>query len=344
MSRWTIRLVIGIAFSSVFLLLLAGVTQAQESPQTPPTLTPSVIDSMIPGGQVKPSGLPDCRECHWEVYITWEESAHGQGLSCGQCHLGNQRDNHARTGHGAQGSPQQCMGCHTTGYDPKNDTWSEPNVHCTACHNPPNPNHPKEPMPTDRSEALCGSCHIQARFEWQNSQHGQAGVTCVNCHNQHRTSLKAGRDNISEQCATCHETREDGFSSSIHATHGLSCGDCHLAPLENQIGEGNAKRNHTFTVDIGVCMNCHKTQMHVKSVASGAQVTPVLATAEPAVLLQGGVIDSLSSASNQKVCAEPTPASPAGAIAVLSFFGLVSVVAIFPKIGKLSLRRQRKDR
>lgn len=220
--------------------------------------------SLVQAGPAKQDNPPeevivDCRECHWDVYLNWEQSAHGQGLSCGQCHLGDQ-ENHAHKGHGAQGGAQACMSCHTTGYDPRTDTWEEDNVHCTACHKPVAPDHPDTPMPTDRSEELCGTCHIQANFEWQVSPHGQAGVVCVSCHSQHTTSLKSG--NVSAQCANCHETYAEGFSHSIHYKEGLSCANCHLAPLEGPVGEGNAKRSHTFDVDVKTCVSCHKEGLH----------------------------------------------------------------------------------
>lgn len=292
------RLITGFVFALMFMLVSARGVQASPSQQEPP-----------PG-----SSNPDCRECHWDVYISWEASAHGQGLSCGQCHLADQQDNHARLGHGAQGGPQQCMSCHTTGYDPETDTWQEDNIHCTACHSPVTANHPDEPMPTNRSEELCGQCHIQARFEWEVSQHGQAGVGCVNCHDQHNTSLKSSQDNVSEQCAVCHETLEAGFTTSMHAQQGLTCGDCHLSPLDGPVGEGSAKLNHTFEVDLATCVNCHMQELHQAAETSGAQ--PVK------YLLPSSEVDAMASGKRAEAGAEQTPANPLGFIAVAGLAGL----------------------
>ncbi|MFV2044640.1 MAG: cytochrome c3 family protein [Anaerolineales bacterium] len=205
---------------------------------------------------------PDCRECHLSVYQMWEDSAHGRGLSCGQCHLGDQ-NNHGREGHGAQGGPGECMACHTTGYNATTDTWEEDDIHCKACHNPIEPNHPKEPMPIDRSVDLCGRCHIQARFDWQISSHGAAGVACVSCHNQHTTSLKS--DSVKDQCALCHKEQAASFSHSVHDEQGLSCASCHLASIEEPLGEGSAKLSHTFAVHVKTCMECHEAGIHDSS-------------------------------------------------------------------------------
>ena len=250
-------------------------------------------------GATTPEAGSTCRDCHWDIYINWEGSAHGKGLSCGQCHLASQQDNHARLGHGAQGGPQQCMSCHTTGYNPLTDTWEEDNVHCTACHNPVPPEHPDKPAPINRSEELCGNCHIQARFEWEASKHGQAGVTCVNCHNQHRTSLKAENNDVIAQCSTCHQDPTVGFADSVHAKQGLSCGDCHLATLEGPLGEGSAKRNHGFEVELTTCVSCHSGQMHMSTAITETRPSTVLMAAEP--------LDSMASAINSRVCAEPEP-------------------------------------
>ena len=279
---------------------------------------------------------PDCRECHWDIFVTWEESAHGRGLSCGQCHLANQQDNHARLGHGAQGGPQQCMGCHTTGYDPVTDTWQEDDIHCSACHQPLEPDHPNKPMPIDRSVELCGKCHIQARFEWEVSTHGQLGVACVSCHNQHKTSLRADSDNVSDQCATCHESRTSSYADTAHAQKGISCGECHLAPLEGPLGEGNAKRNHTFEVDLATCVSCHTEQLHKKGQAAESPDASLAMSNEP--------VDAMASGVTAPVSAQPDPVYPLGfmSLALSVGIGLGMVATIW--LNRLDARRMGNGR
>ncbi len=276
--------------------------------------------------------IPDCRKCHQSIYTIWEESAHGRGLSCGQCHLAND-ENHARQGHGAQGGAKECMACHTTGYDPIADTWEEDNIHCIACHAPVQINHPNMPMPTNRSEELCGQCHIQARFEWQNSQHGRAGVACISCHSQHRTSLKS--DSVIDQCASCHHTFTDGFSHSTHNSEGLSCADCHLAPIEGPVGEGSAKRDHTFDVDVSVCVSCHMNGLH-----DDGQATIVAITFQNNKRIP---LNAMSSSVNAEVSEQPPEINPFGVMALIGIcLGVIGgglVTAVFLTTRSIFRRR-----
>lgn len=262
----------------------------------------------------------DCRGCHWEIYLDWEKSIHGRGLSCGQCHLADQ-DNHSRSFHAAQEGPGPCMSCHTTGYNPEDDTWEEDNIHCKACHSPINLNHPDEPMPTDRSTDLCGICHIQARFEYQESRHRSEGVTCVDCHSQHRTELKSG--GVLEQCAACHETRVMLFTQSEHREAGVSCADCHLAPLEGPLGEGSAKLNHTFSVELSTCLECHQDQLHLGSAE----------TLKTDILDESSSKDAMISVADVEVNAEPKGFNPLGIIPLVGVAGIVVGMVYRPKIG-----------
>ncbi len=330
MKTWTARFSLGLV---VILILLAAVIVSPAKADPPQQIGSPMTSSS------EESADPDCRECHWPVYIGWEQSTHGQGLSCGQCHLGDQ-NNHAREGHWSQGGPQECMGCHTTGYDPETDSWEEGSIHCKACHSPITQNHPDEPMPTDRSAELCGTCHIEAHFEWRASAHGDAGVTCIDCHSQHTTSLK--EETVTAQCAACHEIITDGFSHSAHNAEGVSCIDCHLAAIEGPITEGMAKRNHTFSVALETCTACHGFQLHnaKEEVTDSAKVIQV--RAEP--------VDAMASSVNADVSAVPEPASPYGFIvagsvtAGLALGGLAlgMVMVIGPKMSRLGGRIRSK--
>ncbi len=277
----------------VLLLLFLSTTLVQASPlpQEPQPHNPAL----------------DCRECHEDIFTRWEQSAHGRGLSCGQCHLADEAS-HARQGHAAEGGTQACMSCHTTGYDPVTDTWVADDVSCLACHTPIDPDHPDVPAPTDRSADLCGQCHIQANFEWQNSPHGKADVACVSCHSQHTTSLIAS--NVSAQCANCHETHTEGFTYSVHYAEGLSCANCHLAPQTGPVGEGSAKRHHTFNVDISTCVACHGNEMHNAADRTGSSSH---------FSYQPGTLDSteaMASSATAKVSPEPEGVSPFGFVTV----------------------------
>ena len=325
LKLWLARFLIGL-FVILALTGTISVVVAEPPEQIGPTITTTG------------NGDPDCRECHWPVYLAWERSTHGKGLSCGQCHLGDQ-DNHAREGHWTQGGPQECMGCHTTGYDPETDSWDEDSIHCTACHSPINPLHPLQPMPTDQTADLCGTCHIEAHFEWRVSEHGIAGVTCVSCHSQHTTSLKTA--SVAELCITCHETISEGYAHSTHNQEGLTCADCHLATFEGPIAEGMAKRNHTFAVALETCMACHGLDLH--NPADKEEVAKLIQTRiEP--------LDAMSSNVNATVSETPQAASPLGMILAggvtaglgIGGVGLGIVVVVGPRLSRWYGRIRRK--
>lgn len=296
----------------------AGV-QAQEL-----TLTPTPA----------PTATLDCEECHEDIYDSWEQSAHGQGLSCGQCHLAQKENTHAREGHAAQVGLPACMSCHTTGYNPVTDTWEEDNVHCTACHAPVPLDHPDTPMPTDRTGELCGKCHIQAHFEWQASKHGLAGVSCVSCHNQHAAKLRS--DEVSIECAICHGERVNGFSHSAHDDQGLTCADCHLAPLDIALGEGQAKRNHSFEVQLSTCTNCHSYQLHNAKSPPTPQVTVLLSPPES--------FDAMASNVSVPATDEPDPVAPLGLAATFGVFGVFIGAVAMSQWGQRLLRLRGKPR
>lgn len=335
MKRLSLR-IFAASITLSMLWLLSTTAQASPSRQEDPTPTPVAPGVSVPGempaGMGGESGvasdLPDCRECHWDIYLVWEESSHGQGLSCSQCHLAvSEENNHARAGHGAQeGGSTECMNCHTTGYDVETDTWNEDNIHCTACHSPIPPTHPDEPAPTDRSSDLCGQCHIQANFEWQVSTHGLANVSCVDCHNQHRASLKTPTNDVENQCAACHQTLESGFSRSMHAEEGISCADCHLAPQENvSLVGGNARLNHTFEVDINACMQCHLETLHAPKDDHEENVS----------LTEADEFDAMASAVNAEVNAEPPASNPKNFLAFATVFGVGAGVGALSWIATL---------
>ena len=260
-------------------------------------------------------GDPDCRECHWETFLDWEHSIHGQGLSCAQCHLSDQQD-HARAGHGSQGGPEDCMGCHTTGYNPEDDTWQEDNIHCKACHTPVELNHPDDPMPTNRSGELCGGCHIQAFFEWQESEHRIAEVACIDCHSQHTTELRFV-DAI-ETCAHCHQSRVEEFEHSGHEAAGVNCASCHLAPLDGPIGSGSAKLNHTFIVELKTCTACHLEELH-----AGKQTSVTgTGTEDDHASTDSIVIDAMASSTTAGVNQLPRGANP---LQFAAFVGLILI-------------------
>lgn len=213
------------------------------------------------------AGAEDCIGCHEGLRGHWDDSAHANAFA----------DRDFQTAWQEQGSPQECLQCHTTGYDAATGTYQETGVACLACHYPVPSNHPDTYMPTDVSSRLCGTCHTDTFAEWEVSEHGTQGMTCNTCHSPHTSSIKGGNSN--ELCQSCHDTQGHYYSFTGHASEGLLCTDCHLrvaGPAEE--GEmGHGQRHHTFQVDLETCNGCHVEAMH----ASPEEVAMVQATITP---------------------------------------------------------------
>src|SRR5512138_1385793 len=153
----------------MFALLAAGITLIIASAQ----------------GEIPPTGQSssDCVVCHTEFQTSWQNGAHGKAGS----------DPVFTDEWNAQGKPGACLVCHTTGYDPATATYKEAGVTCESCHGPAPDDHPKSPMPVTTSPNLCGRCHSDTRFGWQDwkvSTHYQRGLDCATCHDPHSASLK----------------------------------------------------------------------------------------------------------------------------------------------------------
>lgn len=265
----------------------------------------------------------ECADCHEITQNHWQESAHGQAFS----------DPEYQMAWREQGSPDECLACHTTGFDPAAGSYEADSVACATCHNPEPAEHPQDIMPTDISSRLCGSCHLESHDDWQQSGHAQEDLACVRCHNAHTTDLRAGA--VQELCQSCHNDTTHYYNNTTHAEAGLLCSDCHLRVADSKPGEGHAKRSHTFMVDLQTCAGCHEDQMHT---ALSAQVEQINA---PAV--QDKPV--LSMASAPIVQTEPDPVGPMGFAVLATLVGLGFGIVVAPWLTNRSrqLNQEKKD-
>ena len=195
----------------IFALLAAGITLVVASAQ----------EGAPPPAQTSSS---NCSTCHTEFEMTWQNGAHGKSGS----------DPIFLAEWEKQGKPGACLVCHTTGYDPATATFKEAGVTCESCHGPAPADHPKSPMPVDRSTDLCGRCHSDTRFGWQDwkvSTHYQRGMDCTTCHDPHRgtevaySQLKKPKTQV---CVSCHQTQASRVAAHTgHKTFQATCTDCH---------------------------------------------------------------------------------------------------------------------
>ena len=267
-------------------------------------------------------GNLNCAACHTEFQTTWMSGPHGTAVS----------DPVFQEEWVSQGSPGACLVCHVTGYDPATATWEEDGVTCKACHNPVPADHPKSPMPVDHSTDLCGRCHSDTRFgwqEWQISTHYQRGMDCTVCHDPHSAALKQVStaqgeeptyEDASELCITCHNEYSMDFPYSNHHQKGVSCVDCHVNHLENDERAAHSVPDHSFNASLKSCNTCHKDQMHQPGEAVQTETSaPDSETAlgEPEVELSS-------------VTPEPGPVSPVGFAGLAALIGLAAGMVLAP--------------
>ena len=115
-------------------------------------------------------------------------------------------------------------------------------------------------MTIARSADLCGTCHTSTLLEWQASQHGKVGITCIACHEVHTQKTRAA-DATNSLCAGCHQDRTQDFTHAVHNQLNIQCIKCHLArpqegDLENAVN-GHAATGHSFAVAVRACNDCH---------------------------------------------------------------------------------------
>ncbi len=288
MKRCLCRLLVGLVFALP--VALATFALAQADP-------------------VRGEEAPDCQACHLAYQQRWQAGAHGQAWV----------DPKFVEAWQAEGQAQECLSCHTTGYEQSTGSLQAEGVTCAACHDPVPANHPLAPASMSRSSELCGRCHRDTQFEWQNSRHGQSDLTCVSCHDPHATTLLA--ENAYALCAACHGTRVAAFANSNHAQQGLTCTDCHLSDTGAPPGMGNASKSHTFAVDLSTCNRCHEAEIHSPSaamlIAGHVPGTP----AAP---------DSLNSGPPMTAGNEPKAVAPAGFALVAGLIGLAFGIVLAP--------------
>jgi predicted CXXCH cytochrome family protein len=299
----------------IFALVAAGVTLVAASAQ----------DGAPPAPAAQQSGTSrDCTVCHTEYQMSWQNGAHGQAGS----------DPVFLEEWTKQGKPGACLVCHTTGYDPATATFQENGVTCQACHGVPPADHPKSPMPVDRSPDLCGRCHSDTRFGWQDwkvSTHYQRGMNCTTCHDPHSASLKKlpgqlgekpTADEVSALCINCHKEHSMEFPYTAHNQKGVSCVDCHVNHIENTDRAAHSVPDHSFNASLDSCNTCHAEQMHSSSTEAVSGTSAPL----PVSQVQGEELAAGAAATTEK----PEPVSPIGFAALAALLGLAGGMVLAP--------------
>ena len=153
-------------------------------------------------------------------------------------------------------TPQDCLDCHEqAGSLWESSKHRQNNVSCVVCHKLADSagQHPDTTKYTVESEeTTCLVCNAEVTGEniagqLAISQHGQVGLTCISCHEQHSQGLKLAVGSRTV-CENCHKDETKVMLESTHFAAGLSCVNCHM-------GED---KNHTLIVAVETCDECHK--------------------------------------------------------------------------------------
>lgn len=197
------------------------------------------------------TGADFCASCHELEYEEWRTSKHAQAFS------GAFHDYWVENG-----SSQECLACHTTGYDNQSGKYASEGVSCESCHGAFNPDHPDKAkmfLPVDAE--TCKQCHQNTYHEWKLSAHGQKNIRCFDCHQVHKQGLRQPTTEM--HCGSCHAQKLEDFAHATHHFQGLTCMTCHM-PIANsaeKIG-GAGTPSHSFFVGVETCAACHDQMVH----------------------------------------------------------------------------------
>lgn len=200
-----------------------------------------------------------CRRCHDEAYDMWLQSGHNTDAYAGAAFQEAWDRSRQR---------EECLACHTTGYDTETGTMEFEGVGCTACHpiieaethdysaEAETRDHSERSVPgTSRDcEACHGNDHARTFVEWDASSHnGLREVGCYACHTAHSGGLLA--EDVTTLCGSCHLTPVPTSNPHMHVDSG--CTDCHPAPV-------NTENLHMHGGEDGTSAACDECHMVIE--------------------------------------------------------------------------------
>lgn len=162
----------------------------------------------------------------------------------------------------ALGSPEECLACHTTEFDPALGTYSAEGVSCQECHGAVGKDHPPAPVSVLANNEYCGTCHTTTIGEWRQSGHAVAGIGCNDCHDPH--SQLPLFEVADDMCINCHQDSMEEYLEDLHVKQGIGCVDCHtlVIPPDPIPDDGIVPTGHAFTITPATCVACHTDALH----------------------------------------------------------------------------------
>lgn len=214
-----------------------------------------------------------CADCHLDYKAVWETGVHA---------IAYERESFQEAWQ-AEGSPTECLQCHTTLYQPHDGQYLQEGVQCEACHGLNVADHPPADFVINRTTNACGDCHEGTFDEWRSSPHAftddMGTVACSTCHNPHGQTLRFEETNA--LCLNCHESAPNTYE---HLTHNevafegveVTCASCHMPKVEND--RHHYIPDHTMVVSVESCTNCHEALSAQGNVPLLVPVDEALAT------------------------------------------------------------------
>jgi hypothetical protein len=198
---------------------------------------------------------PLCDSCHPDEYKVWKDSVHAKATL----------DPVFQEQLSKSYNQDECLKCHTTGFDTGSGKFMSEGVTCEACHGQYKEGHPaSETMSLPIDAGTCRMCHEAAFSDWETSKHAEQKIECFDCHQAHTQGLRTG--SAETLCAACHSDEQTKLAHSVHGISGVDCVSCHMAKemtdTANSSGAKISASSHTFTVPTDVCSRCHSDTTH----------------------------------------------------------------------------------
>ncbi len=220
---------------------------------------------------------------------------------------------------------KKCGGCHATGVNLENNTFSEAGVGCEACHGPGSRHvvlpktavfgkrqtivNPSK-LPAGIRTQICGACHGRGESTKAKNVDWPVGFRPGRALGSYQRDIVAiTKTDYSDKSADRHHQEYNDWRQSIHAQKGVSCTSCHyvhqlgLPPTQFQTvgaGSGQCLACHTGNTNkyahsihsFSNCIGCHMPRIDM-STESGPALRHTFKVMSPKDSLAAGGNDKL---------------------------------------------------
>ncbi len=153
----------------------------------------------------------------------------------------------------------ECVGCHTTGFDPETKKWVQPGVSCESCHGPSSKHNTAKKE--DRKSTIVNPKNLDAQHQ---------AMACGQCHSKGRSKdgklayphgylpgqdLGAVFTDAKPTTAGRNQQLSELMQSPKHWNAGVVCEKCHDP-------HGNTAEEHQLRLPVNeTCLQCHKDKV-----------------------------------------------------------------------------------